>query len=361
MNICIVSNFKKSGYGESTRPGQMARYLKQFGHNVLHICDWDGTENGIQHINISRDTWQPNPVKRLATFARQYWAIQTFNPDVIYVHQFNNADWAIKTKLFKGKRLVFDAHSCFYFEHISFGGNSAVSSIIKTKEQAICNKSDFIIAASAETAELLHQYYGTSKNKIKVVGNATTLQPVEKISHNNTTNFSCLTTLPQDGFPANEMALEMLLNIARTVYSKNNQIKFYVLGGGKMPEPKSPNVIYTGYVANLQQAILNATVCLMPFPEKAVCGGARNKFCDYIATGKVVITSTEGLRGMEILHSNENCIVADSVEAFANEILDLANNPDKLHKIETNVFNIRSYYNWHDRARKTETILKELL
>lgn len=361
MNICIVSNFKQSGYGESTRPGQMAKYLKQFGHNVLHICDWEGTENGIKHIKIERDTWEPNAFKRALSFVRQYLAIQQFSPDIIYAHQFNNARWAIKTKLFKGKKIVFDAHTCKYFEHVTFNADPALTPIIKQQEQEICDNADLIIAASAETGQILHTTFGTANAKIKVVGNATTIQPLQQASVTAPATFSCLTTLPQDGFAANEMALDMLLDIAKQVYEKNNEIKFYVLGGGKMPMAKSPNVIFTGYVNNLQQAILNASVCLMPFPEKAVCGGARNKFCDYIALGKAVITTTEGLRGMEILHHNQNCLVADNTSKFATEILTLAQNPEILHKIETNVFTIRGYYNWHDRARKTEAAFKELL
>lgn len=361
MNICIVSNFKLSGYGESTRPGQMARYLKQFGHNVLHICDWEGTENGIKHIKVERDTWEPNVFKRTISFARQYIALQQFNPNVIYAHQFNNARWALQTKLFKGMPVVFDAHTCKYFEHITFKGDPVVAETIKQQEGYICNHASLTISASAETGELLQQYYHTAPDKIKVVGNATTIEPATALKHSSNNKFTCLATMPQDGFVANEMALNMLLDVAAEVYKHTPDIEFYVVGGGNMPPAKSPNVIFTGYVKDLRQAIDNATICLMPFPDEAVCGGARNKFCDYIALGKAVLTTTEGLRGMEVMEHNKNCLVADGTLQFAQTILTAAQNRELLDNIEKNAFALRYYYNWEDRARKVETIFKALL
>lgn len=361
MNICIVSNFKQSGYGESTRPGQMAKHLKQFGHSVLHICDWEGTENGIKHINIDRDNWEPNPIKRVLAFAGQYITVNTFRPDIIYAHQFNNARWALQTKLFKGIPVVFDAHTCKYFEHVTFKGDPLVAQTIKQQEGYICNHTSLTISASAETGVLLQQYYHTPPDKIKVVGNATTIKPAALLTHSSTNKFTCIATLPQDGFAANEMALNMLLDIAAEVYKHNPAIEFYVVGGGKMPAAKSPNVTFTGYVKDLRLAIENATVCLMPFPNEAVCGGARNKFCDYIALGKAVITTTEGLRGMEVMEHNKNCLVADSTTQFAHTILNAAQNSETLYSIEKNAFALRNYYNWEDRAKKVETIFKALL
>ncbi|HLP19727.1 MAG TPA: glycosyltransferase, partial [Chitinophagales bacterium] len=179
----------------------------------------------------------------------------------------------------------------------------------------------------------------------------------------STTNpeFICLATLPQDGFPSNEMALEMLQQIAIETYKQNEQIKFYVVGGGKMPVAKSPNIVYTGYVENLRATILQADICLMPFPPDAVCGGARNKFCDYIALGKAVVTTTEGLRGMEVLQDEVNCIVAEDVVTSAAKINALAGNREKLRTIEQGVLQVKGYYNWEERARHVETIFKQLL
>lgn len=361
MNICIVSNYKPSGYGESTRPGQLAKYLKKFGHEVLHICDWDGKSDEIEHIRIERNIWEKNPIKRHLSFIQNYLRILRFSPDLIYVHQFNNGKWAIRTKLFQGKKIVFDAHTSIYFECLHFNSDPVAQSILKKQESAICNAVNFIVAASFETREFLLKTYPLDAQKIEAVGNATNIHPVEEMIHTINRSFTCVTTLPQDGFTSNIMALEMLLEIAEETYKLDRQIQFHVIGGGKMPVAKTPNVIYTGYVDNLREKILIADICLMPFPKEAVCGGARNKFCDYIALGKAVITTPEGLRGMEILVDGKNCLVANDAEQFALAINNLAADKQQIHTLEKEVYAIRNSYNWETRARKVESIFKQLI
>ncbi len=361
MKICIVSNYKFSGYGESTRPGQIAKHLKIFGHQILHICDWDGVTDNIEHIHIARNTWEKNPIKRVLLFLKNYFCILWFKPDLIYVHQFNNGKWAIKTKLFQGKKIVFDAHTSVYFEHLHFTSNPTTLGNLKEQENEICHAVDFIIAASSETEDFLLKAYSADSRKIESIGNATNIQPIEAAEHTNNTSFICVTTLPQDGFPSNSMALEMLLEIAEETYLINKQVQFHVIGGGEMPIAKTPNVIYTGYVKNLREKILKADVCLMPFPKNAVCGGARNKFCDYIALGKAVITTNEGLRGMEILVGGKNCLVANDALQFALTINSLANNKAQIHTLEREVFLIRNCFDWKDRAKKVESILQRLI
>lgn len=361
MKICIVSNFKPSGYGESTRPGQMAKYLHQMGHHILHICDTDENIDGIKHVHIARNTWQAGGLNKTLRFIKNYLTIALFNPDFIYVHQFNNAEWAVQTRLFKGRKIVFDAHTSSYLEHLHFKvGKDLLDEVIR-REGTICRKADFIIAASEETKEVLKTQYRLNHNKLEVAGNATNIKPVDTLQPPTTNEFTVLATLPQDGFESNKMALDMLLAVADKVYSLNSAIKFHVVGGGAMPAAPPANVVYCGYVPDLRQAILNATICMMPFPEDAVCGGARNKFCDYIALAKTVITTPEGLRGMEILEHGKNCLVATDVDGLVAAICTLAVNPAKVEAIEKEVFKIRHYFNWADRAKKVEVIFKGLL
>ena len=361
MNICIVSNYKQEGYGESTRPGQLAKYLATLGHNILHICDWQGVTNGIKHIQIERNSWDTNPFTRAITFAKKFLEIHWFKPDIVYIHQFNNGHWAQQTNLLKGFKKVFDAHTSAYYEQTTFAGSEAGFAQLKKQENDICHSADFIIAASNETKDILIKTYQLSPEKIRVVGNATNVSPVETITNLASSKFICLATLPQDGFKSNQLALEMLLDIAAKVYESNTQIEFHIVGGGNMPTTFTPNVFFKGYVKDLRQTILGSSLCLMPFPANAVCGGARNKFCDYIALGKTTITTPEGMRGMEILTDKKNCLVATTSQQFAAEIISLEINRNRLIEISKEVFLIKDYFNWQDRAKKVESIFQELI
>lgn len=366
MKICIVSNYKKNGYGESTRPYYLSINLLKQGHRILHLCDHEGTEGGIEYVKVNTWAWEPSVFKRLLNFVYLFFKVRTFNPDVIYMHQFNSARWALASKIMPRVKFVFDAHTSVYFEAQTLSPEKEADiARAKISEGDICVKADYIISASEETRDILKTAYALDVNKLFVVGNATNIVPVTEEEFSATkaphAGFTCLATLPFDGFLSNELALKYLFEIAAIVHEKAGHIRFIVLGGGEKPVPPTPNIIYAGYVPDLRKEILTANICLMPYPENAVCGGARNKFCDFIALGKIVISSPEGMRGMQVLEPGKNCIVAEDTFNYAQKIIALFESPEMAKTLETNVFKVRTSFNWADRAQQVATIFKQIL
>jgi len=367
MNICIVSNYRKGGYGESTRPYYLSLYLKEQGHNILHLCDHEGIEDGMEYVRVRPSVWEPAVLKRTREFLALFFKIRLFDPDIIYMHQFNTARWTLATRVMPLRKFVFDAHTSVYFE-VSTLALQPQEDIdrIKRIEGQICHDSDYIICASCETKEILRTTYQLNESKLFVVGNATSITPVSDSSDTGRSKsgkefFTCVATLPFDGFVANEMALQYLFEIAAKVHAQTDKIMFVVLGGGEKPVPPVPNIVYAGYVADLRAEILNADLCLMPYPEKAVCGGARNKFCDFIALGKVVISSPEGMRGMQVLEDGENCLVAIDKNDFAEKIVRLFQSPGQLQQLGSGVLKVKDMYSWKDRAKEVNAIFNQIL
>ncbi len=369
MKICFVSNYKKNGYGESSRPYFLSINLLNQGHRILHVCDYEGKDDGIEYIKANTWVWEPSIIKRIISFVHLFFKVRTFAPDVIYMHQFNNARWALASRVMPGAKFVFDAHTSLLFETQGFNPEKAEDiARVKKTEQDICLKADAIIAASEETRQILQEAYSLPQDKLYVVGNATYISPVTEVekaeahNHNKGHNtFTCLATLPFDGFLSNELALTYLFEIAAMVQAKTEKIKFVVLGGGQKPAPPTSNIIYAGYVPDLRKEILEADICLMPYPDNAVCGGARNKFCDFIALGKVVVSSPEGMRGMQALEAGKNCLVANNKQDYAKQIIELSESADMVNALEAEVFKLKDYYNWKDRAEQVSSIFKKLL
>lgn len=364
MNICIISNYKKNGYGESTRPYYLSINLKEQGHRILHLCEHEGAEDGIEYIKVQTSHWEPSRFKRLLNYVPLSLRVRAFAPDIIYVHQFNNARWALSTKLLPKRKMVFDAHTSFYFEHLIFEPeDKAKVERIKQIENDICTGVDAIICASEETRQILKQTYHLSDDKLFVVGNATNMAPVteaENVPRPEHVPFICLATLPFDGFASNELALNYLFEIAELVQAQTDRIKFVVLGGGTKPSPPTSNIIYAGYVPDLRKEILAADICLMPFPDNAVCGGARNKFCDFVALGKVVVSSPEGMRGMQVLEDGKNCVVAANKFDYAECIIRLSQSKEKLQQLASGVLKVKDYFNWKDRAAEVNDVFKKI-
>lgn len=366
MNICIVSNYKKNGYGESTRPYFLSVNLLKQGHRVLHLCEHEGEEDGIEYIKVQTWTWEPSVFKRLFDFVYLFFKVRTFSPDVIYMHQFNNARWALASKVMPGVKFVFDAHTSVYFESKTLNPDKEADIARAHKNEGdICASTDYIICASDETRLILKDAYNLNNDKLFVVGNATNMAPVTEeefaVAKTPHTGFTCLATLPFDGFLSNELALKYLFDIAALVHNKAPHIRFIILGGGEKPLPPTPNIIYAGYVPGLRKEILAADICLMPYPENAVCGGARNKFCDFIALGKIVISSPEGMRGMQVLEPGKNCLVAENKFDYAQKIIALSESPAMVQTMEAHVFEVRKSFNWADRALQVATIFKQIL
>ena len=367
MRICIVSNYKKNGYGESSRPYFLSIDLLKQGHQILHLCHHEGVEDGIEYLKVDTWIWEPSIIKRTLSFICLFFKVRMFAPDIIYMHQFNNARWALASRVMPKVKFIFDAHTSLFFEASYLNAeDTADIARVKNIERDICLKTDAIISASEETRQILQEAYALPNQKLYVVGNATYITPVtaaEKVAAKNAgqENFTCLATLPFDGFLSNELALAYLFEIATEVQKKNSNIKFVVLGGGKKPTPPTSNIFYAGYVPDLRKEILAAGICLMPYPDNAVCGGARNKFCDFVALGKVVVSSPEGMRGMQALTAGKNCLVASNKDDYAARIIELHDSPEKLRSLESEVFKMKDYYNWRDRAEQVSAIFKKLL
>lgn len=83
------------------------------------------------------------------------------------------------------------------------------------------------------------------------------------------------------------------------------------------------NVHFMGFVESLPDALHD---CIMIVPLR-VGSGMRLKIMEAVFYGVPLITTSVGVEGLEYIH-NEDCIIADSAEDFAQGIIDLCQNAD---------------------------------
>ena len=98
---------------------------------------------------------------------------------------------------------------------------------------------------------------------------------------------------------------------------------------------------------------------MLPFSKQAVAGGARNKALDYFASQKLVISTPEGLRGLEEFRHLEHLLVTSySTENIAQTILDAALNEAKYQPLAQAAYSlIKEKYSWGARAQSIANIL----
>jgi glycosyltransferase involved in cell wall biosynthesis len=362
LRILIISNIKESGYGESTRPYFIGNGLAELGHKILHVCEKSGRENGSVAF-FRRDSLSTGFIF-LDTALNSLWfliRVRLFRPDVIYVHQLNNWNWARLSRALPKTLRVYDSHTSVYFEQVRFGAPGDKYEVTFDRERNAVSETDHVITVSRETKKILSNYYGVEDERISIVKNATQIVPIKHpVSLTNTT-FICTSVLPIDGFPSNDMALEMLLDIAAQTELVDPEITFVVIGGGKKPKPKSHNVHYTGFVEDLEREVLRSNICLASYPNNAVCGGVRNKVCDFLALGQALVSTSEGMRGFDDAISGSDYLLAETTSEFVNEIIRLKSQPEMARQLKSRSLNLGKQYQWHHRAEEVAIIFESLI
>jgi len=380
MKICVISNADELPYGASTRPYYISKYLGQFGNELMHVCNvekssffWQDAKNSsVKHISKMYSNCRINSIRRLINAVHIYKKIRGFNPDILYPHQMNNAEITLWLKKFLNKKIVYDAHSSLLLE-LSQGQNTVKTKALKKfkrTENKILNKVDRIITVSDETKKYFIDYFNISSNKIDVVENGVEtshFKPRDKnkeilkkmgISHNQNI---CVFTNPRGTFGVNDLALDYFFGLIPDIEKRINNVKFLILGGGPEPDPPSKNVIYSGFVEDLSAYVNLADVCVAPFPPNAVCGGTRNKICEYLACGKPVVSTKEGIKGFGKAIPGEHYLLGVDKDDFVDKVVYCLNNIEQAKKIGKNARELSKEYDWGVLSKKVEKVLNGFL
>ena len=361
LRILVVSNIKENGYGESTRPMFIGNGLADLGHDILHVCEKSGKgKSRVAFMNKDPLETGISIIDRAFNFAWLFIKVRLFSPDVIYVHQLNNWLWVRLSRALPKVPMVYDAHTSVYYEHQNFGADEKGQQITFAREKSAILESDLVITVSFETRTILSEIYNQPESKFHIVKNATQLIPIQKIPRPSNERFICTSVLPIDGFPSNDMALAMLLDIAAEVELKDPKILFVVIGGGTKPSPKSSNVLYTGFIDDFEGEILKSDICLATYPKGAVCGGVRNKVCDFLALGQAIISTPEGMRGFDDCRPSVDYIEAINEAAFVKSIILLSQKPNELQELRTQALARGHKYQWSERATEVASILESI-
>jgi glycosyltransferase involved in cell wall biosynthesis len=103
----------------------------------------------------------------------------------------------------------------------------------------------------------------------------------------------------------------------------------------------------------------HADIGLLPFPKLAVAGGARNKSLDFLACHKLVVSTPEGMRGLDAFHDGEHLLIpGDSADSIAATLLEACQNIEKYRALtEVSAELVKREYSWAAMAQKVTDII----
>jgi glycosyltransferase involved in cell wall biosynthesis len=369
MKICMLSIADiDRPYGSTARPYFIGKHLARRGVELIHICE-KLPEDGPGVRIISRRDYRGTSGAEQARRVRHQ--CRKFSPDLIYSHQAHSARMGMWLSRSLKRPHIYDAHSSLAHESSTFAHLSLKERFLRIAPEAyLLWRSEKTIVPSAELGDYFVRKYRVRPDRIRVVKNGAetdTFRPADP-------DFSLRARLgiPPDSFlivftnprlatfPSNEMALRSLFRMIPGIEGMIPGVRFLILGGGPELKGPSPNVIYTGYVKNLPAHLNLADICIAPYPPRAVCGGTRDKVCEYLASGKPIVATGEAMRGFDDALPGEHFLLAADEPDFVEKVVACVRQPDLARRIGQNARRLSEKYDWSHLASKIIDVFQEV-
>lgn len=144
------------------------------------------------------------------------------------------------------------------------------------------------------------------------------------------------------------------------VYNRFPDAKFYIVGrnpGAKVRDLKAVKGIeVTGTVPDVRPFMKRCNLFIVPL---RIGGGSRLKILEALSMQKKVISTSIGCEGLDVT-PEENILVADSPEAFAQEIIKAWTKPDKQSQLGERGRNlVLEKYDWRIIAKKLNMVYEQ--
>jgi glycosyltransferase involved in cell wall biosynthesis len=138
-------------------------------------------------------------------------------------------------------------------------------------------------------------------------------------------------------------------------------IKLYIVGKNPSKEilklAIDNSVIVTGYVEDVRPYLARASVVTLPIHGF----GIKTRLLEAMAMGKPVVISSVGIRGIDVT-PEENIIVADDPEEFAERVVELLNDEALRKRIGTNARKLmEKKYSWEKMSDMLNDVLLEVV
>lgn len=369
MNVSMFSLADiQRPYGSTARPFFLGKHLARKGVNLIHVCeDLPGSGENPQIVSRRNNEGR--------TGAEEFRWLQErcrrFGPDLVYSHQAHAAGIALRISRSLKRPHVYDAHSSMAHELPTYTGLSLKEKLWRVASESVALKlADIVIAPSSELKDYFVRNYLLRPDKIRIVKNGVETDAFRPAPPDLSLRDSL--GIPRDAvlilftnprlatFPSNEMALRMLFRVIPDIERMIPSVRFLILGGGPEIEGPSPGVIYSGYVDDLPAYLNLADIFIAPYPPGAVCGGTRDKVCEYLACGKPIVATREAMRGFDDARPGEHFLLAEGEDDFAAKLMDCIRRPDTAKRIGRNARALSKRYDWSRRAEELLEVFQEV-
>jgi glycosyltransferase involved in cell wall biosynthesis len=363
--VLVVSNLDMSHpFGQSTRPYYLGRSLTAQGWEVGNVgIHCGGIDFGESWSTTGRS------VRRFVSQIRA--ARRTFGPAVIYAHQNFPAVAAMIATTGSDIPVAADFHSLPSLEWRAIGrarsGEAEVGARVRylkarAAERFIAQRCPMIIAAGQSLSATIADELSV-KGRIAAVPNGIPRHFFEPIDgredpFEGTPGRNVVATIPRGSSVANDEAIKFLGEVGRRLAEMDPTMTIHVIGA----DPQGPTLplVFHGLVPDLRPWLASADACLLPYTSLyPLAGGARNKLLEYLALGRRIVTTSEGLRGLEEAAGWKGVTTTpDDPLEFARAVIDSTDGPAELPLLRPEM---EEKLTWDLRGREVSDLLWQLV
>lgn len=340
MRLLIVSTLDSDEpFGAYTRPFYLGMYLAQ----RFEVC-----QLGLNCSSVDYAKSVSVGSRGLGSYVKAIrQQIEDFQPDVVYAQETLPGVAALIACGFgwrKRPALFFDFHTLSANEYWTRLATSKhrfleLKQFVKTylAQGMLARSGKTIVAAGSPVVKGIKSWYGVEGDRVcsirngvpdDLIATAETVDPYQALRPAKVVVVVAPKTFQ---FPTNDMSVEMTVEVAKLLEADSENIHFVVIGRtaedvqGELPK----NISFTGFLPSREDFVEHlrcADVGLLPFSKEAIAGGARNKALDYLACGILVVSTPEGMRGLDDFGDRQHLLVAgESSQSVAETIKDACN------------------------------------
>jgi len=282
--------------------------------------------------------------------------------DAIYTHPFMGF-YVANVNLPKIIDFI-DANSQYYYQMYKLRGNALIRMYylfryltVKNQEKRLYKSFDIRVVISPFDKDILESYLPNSN--FFVIPNGVDINYFTRTDTEE--NFPSLVFVGSMAQPHNVNAILYFYNeIYSSIQRRIPEVKLYIVGSNPSNEllklTSDESVVVTGYVEDIRPYLAKASVALAPMISGT---GLKNKILEAMAMSKPVVSTSIGVRGIDVT-PEENIIIADEPTEFGDRVVELLSNAKLRERLASEGRRlVETKYSWERMADMLNELLEQ--
>lgn len=381
MKICILTpRFPFPQYaGDVLRINEIARYLKRHGHTLVLVSSSDEQEPAVDEafklydkvyytcrvparsrINSVLQFFKGKPMQCGYYYSSEYKkllmrVIDDEKPDLYISHLLRMTPYLEELGLEKKSIIeMTDAISKTYSFALSAKGGGMMKYIyalerpfLQKYEQHVIKYFRKVVLVSKIDTDYLRQLPYNDYSSLEVHSNGVNI--LETIPDTYDSNKICF--IGNMRYIQNQdAAIYFAKDVFPIIKRYNPSAKFHIIGAQpsqNILSMASEDIIVTGYVKSLEQAISDSCLTVAPVH---VASGIQNKVLIAMGCGVPVVLTSLICRAIPEMIDEENCFIRDDADSMANACIQIMKDKVLRTKLSVNGYKVvKKHYSWEDK------------